>query len=492
MNEPLVRNNELLDQVVTDATKIGRSLYEISRHGLKEGTDSSKILPPRFTNLNNYKKGSENYNLYHRDSQSRINDIDFDWAIITLMKLIDISYKNRNFSCHEEEEYVYEVKKWRIYIVRALQRIYLLKNSSQKQYVGKCRDFGKLFSFIVDCLFLERAKEHNDVALIWGDPDEFYSTIVFAPKVPVEEDINSLLSDLSCETLAKVIDIIWYGINIDDNVIKLLFKESRILKHIPTSGAGKDIWFGLHMRLSLLLNILKKNHNNLTFGNKNSFLNVSMYSCTTKQKIVYTSLNYYGLCLNSCSEDSYNLFPLYILGEYVWFSPRILEASISLWLSQEIDRNSDIREKAISGSFELKVINLLRRNNYIAGEVTQNGFWRNDQPGEDLSGKQKSGLTGQIDILARNGKGDLIVLECKSVKPFGNPRNVAGKIRNDDSSWRRNLAKKIDWVENIFKQKISYSAIVQEGYIYKDPSEDSADIPVINFNDLEKKIIITR
>ena len=180
------------------------------------------------------------------------------------------------------------------------------------------------------------------------------------------------------------------------------------------------------------------------------------------------------------------------LGEYVWFSPRILEASISLWLSQEIDRNSDIREKAISGSFELKVINLLRRNNYIAGEVTQNGFWRNDQPGEDLSGKQKSGLTGQIDVLARNGKGDLIVLECKSVKPFGNPRNVAGKIRNDDSSWRRNLAKKIDWVENIFKQKISYSAIVQEGYIYKDPSEDSADIPVINFNDLEKKIIITR
>ncbi|WP_241362484.1 hypothetical protein, partial [Escherichia coli] len=83
-----------------------------------------------------------------------------------------------------------------IYIVRALQRIYLLKNSSQKQYVGECRDFGKLFSFIVDCLFLERAKEHNDVALIWGDPDEFYSTIVFAPKVPVEEDINSLLSDL--------------------------------------------------------------------------------------------------------------------------------------------------------------------------------------------------------------------------------------------------------------------------------------------------------
>ena len=137
MKDSLVRNDELLEQVCKDATEIGRSLYELSRHGGKEGVDSGKILPPRFSNLNNYKKGSQNYNSYCEDIQSRINDIDFDWAIITLMKLIDVSYKNENFSCHKEEEYVYEVKKWRIYIVRALQRIYMLKKLSQKQRIVK-------------------------------------------------------------------------------------------------------------------------------------------------------------------------------------------------------------------------------------------------------------------------------------------------------------------------------------------------------------------
>ncbi len=491
MKDSLVRNDELLEQVCKDATEIGRSLYELSRHGVKEGVDSGKILPPRFSNLNNYKKGSQNYNSYCEDIQSRINDIDFDWAIITLMKLIDVSYKNENFSCHKEEEYVYEVKKWRIYIVRALQRIYMLKKLSQKQHVGECQDFCKLFSFIVGCLFLERAKEHNDIVPLWENPDEFYSTIVFAPKIPVEEDVNILLGGLSCEILAEFIDVIWYGINIDENIIESVFKESRILKRIPMTGAGKDIWYGLHKRLSLLLNILQKNNINLTFE-KNSFLNIQMYSCAMKQKISYDSSDYYDLCLNSYDKGSYNLFPLYNLGEYVWFSPRILEASISLWLSQEIERDSNMRRKAVSDSFELKVINLLRRNNYIAGEVTQNGFWRNGQPGKDLSGEQKSSLTGQIDVLARNEKGDIIVLECKSVDPFGNPKNVAGKIRNDDTSWRRNLAKKVEWVEKAFKRKVSYSAIVQEGYIYKDPSENTVDIPVINFSDLERKIIATQ
>ena len=43
MKDSLVRNNELLDQVCKDATKIGRSLYEFSRHEVKEGVDSGKF-----------------------------------------------------------------------------------------------------------------------------------------------------------------------------------------------------------------------------------------------------------------------------------------------------------------------------------------------------------------------------------------------------------------------------------------------------------------
>lgn len=488
MKDSLVRNNELLDKVGSDATSIGLSLYRFSRHGIEEKVDSDKISLPRFSNLGDYEKGSQNYNSYYKYSQSRISGIDFDWAIITLMELIDVSYKNENFSCCEEEEYVYEVKKWRMYIMRALQRIYILKNSSHKKHVGECQDFRKLSSFIVDCLFLERAKEYNGIVPAWGNSDEFYSTVVFAPKLPLDEDIDNLLSG----SLEKNLDTIWYAVNIDKSFIKSEFKELRILKNIPTTGAGKDIWLGLHKRLSLLLTILKKSGNNLTFDKNNSLLNTSIYSYSTNQIVRYTPDSYRELFLKPCNEDSFNLFPLYNLGEYVWFSPRILVASILLWLSQEIERDSNMWRKAVSDSFELKVINLLRRNNYIAGEVTKNGFWRNGQPGKDLLGEQKSSLTGQIDVLARNEKGDIIVLECKSVKPFGNPRNVAGKIRNDDDSWRRNLAKKVEWVEKAFKQKVSYSAIVQEGYIYKDPSENNVDIPVINFSDLERKIIATQ
>ena len=40
MKDSLVRNDELLEQVCKDATEIGRSLYELSRHGVKEGVDS--------------------------------------------------------------------------------------------------------------------------------------------------------------------------------------------------------------------------------------------------------------------------------------------------------------------------------------------------------------------------------------------------------------------------------------------------------------------
>ena len=337
-------------------------------------------------------------------------------------------------------------------------------------------------------MFLERAKEYNDIVPAWGNADEFYSTVVFAPKLPIEEDIDNLLSG----SLEKNLDTIWYAVNIDKSFIKSEFKELRILKNIPTTGAGKDIWLGLHKRLSLLLTILKERGNNLTFRKNNILLNTSIYSYSTNQTVRYAPDSYRELFLNPCNEDSFNLFPLYNLGEYVWVSPRILVASILLWLSQEIERDSNMRRKAVSDSYELKVINLLRRNNYIAGEVTKNGFWRNGQPGKDLSGEQKSSLTGQIDVLARNEKGDIIVLECKSVDPFGNPKNVAGKIRNDDTSWRGNLAKKVEWVEKAFKQKVSYSAIVQEGYIYKDPSENNVDIPIINFNDLERKIISTQ
>lgn len=490
MQESLTYNNDLLRQVVSDATKIGRSLYDISRYRVEGSVDPNKILPPRFTNLNEYKKGNKNYSSYHQDAQSRIKNIDFDWGIITLMKLIDVSYKDKDFSCYEEMEYMIEAKKWHPYIVQAIHEILAIKYSSKIQDQKKERDFDKLSRFIFDCLFLERVKEYNDVVPFWGDPGEFYSSVVFTPKIPIEEDINNLLNNLSKENLAKIIDIIWYGINQDKTVIELMFKEYRFLKHIPVTGVGKNIWLVLHKRLSLLFKILETDSDNLIFVEK-SFLTTTMYSCATSQTIIYNPSDYRELYFDTGTTDSHNLFPLYISEGYAWLSLRTLIASIPLWLSQEIERNNDIRKKVVSESFEVKVINLLRQNNYIAGEVTKNGFWRNSSKGENLliRNKPKFELNGQIDVLAKNSKGDIIVLECKSINPFGAAKNVAGKIKNDDSSWREKLARKVKWVERVFNQRVKYSAVIQEGYVYKSPSEMNEDIPIINYSDLEKNII---
>lgn len=114
-----------------------------------------------------------------------------------------------------------------------------------------------------------------------------------------------------------------------------------------------------------------------------------------------------------------------------------------------------IFEDNISNPFEEKVVNWFISKGFLAGEVNNNGVWKNQENINNLGLRNSEKIPGQIDCLAISKSEKVInLIECKVIKtPDGHKsiRNVLNKLGIEDSDgFHYKLDKKIDWISKIY------------------------------------------
>lgn len=140
----------------------------------------------------------------------------------------------------------------------------------------------------------------------------------------------------------------------------------------------------------------------------------------------------------------------------------------------------------VSDPFEDRVVDLFRQAGLASGTVSEAGWWRlspNDQEQGDLQQRIRAcGPTpGEIDALVLVGH-VLVVIECKSVYSLGRPRNVAGKLSDEDiEGWRSTVRKKVSWLTEATGYEVQGTIVVEGVEIY-DSSE--SDISIMDVADL--------
>jgi hypothetical protein len=115
------------------------------------------------------------------------------------------------------------------------------------------------------------------------------------------------------------------------------------------------------------------------------------------------------------------------------------------WLLHE-----DCFRSLISEPFEEDTVSVFRRAGFLAGRVTDRGYWTHQEAAVSLA--QLAGIPpGEIDVLAYHRNGMLVVAECKVLGlPFQRSRlrNLISKLGEADSeSFRAKLRSKLRWAQ---------------------------------------------
>ena len=79
-----------------------------------------------------------------------------------------------------------------------------------------------------------------------------------------------------------------------------------------------------------------------------------------------------------------------------------------------------------------------------------------------------------------------MLLECKLVYPFANPRNTAGRVsqHEDIDGWIRNADDKVAWLEEASGMRVELAAIVVEGIRFLDTNQRGRRVVVTDIESL--------
>lgn len=141
-------------------------------------------------------------------------------------------------------------------------------------------------------------------------------------------------------------------------------------------------------------------------------------------------------------------------------------------------------KNAISNPFEEMVISALRKLDFYAGHVTEEGIWKM-QKIVNLNGNRK--LYGEIDALAYNPFLNMaLLIECKvlnDVRDYKSYRNIMGKLVDDNEGFQYKILEKSKWVNEALSN-----------YYQKDVLTECillTDIPIPIVESLNSNIVLT-
>ncbi|MCJ2195364.1 hypothetical protein MUG60_12065 [Kaistella montana] len=183
-----------------------------------------------------------------------------------------------------------------------------------------------------------------------------------------------------------------------------------------------------------------------------------------------------------------------------WTSGYLLADSIAPWLHLKILQNLDYQERVLAEPFESLVVKSMLDANYCAGEVEHpGGSWKLPTGSVKIEGL--GDLPGQIDVLAAspfdeklpsplNGEflsfDTILVIECKSLSPLANFKNISEKVGQDDHEFRRKVAAKADVIQRQFPRANVYPFIVVEGVRPGVWGELKREVPMIHWKDFSE------
>lgn len=180
---------------------------------------------------------------------------------------------------------------------------------------------------------------------------------------------------------------------------------------------------------------------------------------------------------------------LKVTGGFMTSSRLVLDsiAPFSLkWLHEH-----DAWTQVISQPFEERVTQRLREIDLLAGAVQKTGYWdaqRGDDYIQSCFDRHKDSCPGEIDIVASDGR-QLILVECKSLYPFSNFRNLTGRVSDEDiSGWISNALRKKRWLEESTGLPVGFTTIVVEGMQYFDSEAGEQPVPVLDYDTFETLI----
>lgn len=179
--------------------------------------------------------------------------------------------------------------------------------------------------------------------------------------------------------------------------------------------------------------------------------------------------------------------PVFDVGDgFVTSSALLLDSIAPLVLQWTYENGA--WQQVISRPFEDSVVKLVGGKGFQVGPVSEAGFWSPQGPAGGL-GKSLalngSRCPGEMDVLASDGVA-LMLLECKSVYPFANPRNTAGRVsqHEDIDGWIRNAEDKVAWLEEASGMRVELAAIVVEGIRFLDTNQRGRRVVVTDIESL--------
>lgn len=264
---------------------------------------------------------------------------------------------------------------------------------------------------------------------------------------------------------------------------------------LDTHANRAEFWTGLYSRLALAYRALQEHTGADTDSNlcilPNSVF-VQNYSGEGFNRFIGLNADDLRktLCFTRTSRtDDVDLVthPLLEVKNGFITSGRLLFDSIAPYALQWLQENNAWKD-VISQPFEDKVKVLLENVGFVTGPVNEYGQWQTQSSTtylHNLLDKNKQNCPGEIDNVAFDGT-NLILMECKSIYPFSNYRNLAGRVSDEDiDGWVQNALKKQKWLQESTGIPVALSAIVIEVAQYIDSENYQQDVPVLDFATFE-------
>ena len=243
---------------------------------------------------------------------------------------------------------------------------------------------------------------------------------------------------------------------------------------IDRSPGSAELWRDLFLRAVLLVTVARQYPSSAS----------DLYRACILPRNIYTQSFFEGfftgsmifsegeirnlLCYTSASGDNdVDLVsrPVFDVGDGYVTSSALLLDSIAPRILQWVFNNGGWQE-VVTRPFESSVIELVRRAGFQAGPVLDSGSWHPGDGAGDIGRSlqaQGSKCPGEIDVLATDGH-ELMLLECKSLYPFANPRNAVGRVSDGAiNRWITNSERKVEWLESATGLRVRLAAIVVEG-----------------------------
>jgi hypothetical protein len=266
-----------------------------------------------------------------------------------------------------------------------------------------------------------------------------------------------------------------------------------VLSRVPVTAITRDLWFGVYMRLAVLVSIEllgtgppdgglivlpQRFYNQASLFAEGEMLGTVSATAEDIRRVLSSS----PAGINGRDAESViTMFPLHESGPHYVTSARLVVDSIATWILRQV-HDLKFWKSAVSLPFEQKIIATLQEHGFTAGPVKENGHWKTDNESAATKNLQRtlemaeSKPPGEIDVLAYRKDG-LFLIEAKSILGLG--RNVTDRLGPADlEAWRSKLQAKARWLSDQGLQP-DLTCIVLEGVGYLSGTEANSTVPIV-------------